>query len=78
MSPHLSEVISHHERPDRFPLRLPQGRCSTAHAVVAALVLKLCVVVAMRIFLFGADARPTITEAALTQHLGPAAAVRLP
>ena len=53
-------------------------RTPLARAVVAALVLKLCVVVAMRVFLFGADARPAITEASLTQHLGPAAAIRLP
>ena len=47
-----------------------------ARAVVLALVVKLCVVVAMRVFLFGGEGRqPADTAAVRHLLLGPAVAV---
>jgi hypothetical protein len=53
-------------------------RTPLARAVVAALTIKLCVVVAMRIFLFGADQRPVVTEETMVRLLAPPSVVRLP
>ncbi len=44
-------------------------RTPLAKAIAAALLVKLCVVVAMRIFLFGADQRPHMDEAALADRV---------
>lgn len=53
-------------------------RTPLARAIVVALTLKLCVVVSMRIFLFGPDHRPVVTEASMTRLFAPAAEPRLP
>jgi len=44
-------------------------RTPLAKAISLALLMKLCVVVAMRIFLFGADVRPHLDEPAIAKHL---------
>jgi hypothetical protein len=49
-------------------------RTPLAKAIVVALVIKLCVVVAMRIFLFGSDARVAVDEASMTRLFAPTAA----
>lgn len=53
-------------------------RTPLARAIAVALALKLCVVVAARIFLFGADARPVVNEETVVRLLAPPAAARLP
>ena len=50
-------------------------RTPLAKTIVVALAIKLCVVAAMRIFLFGGDARPEIdSDAARHLLFGPAVA----
>lgn len=53
-------------------------RTPLARAIVAALVIKLCVVVAMRIFLFGPDQRPPVDETTIERLFAPSPAARLP
>jgi hypothetical protein len=53
-------------------------RTPLARAIVVALVIKLCVVVTMRIFLFGADQRPVVDEASMDRLFAPHAQSRLP
>lgn len=53
-------------------------RTPLARAIVVALSIKLCVVVAMRIFLFGADQRPVVDEASMRRLFAPQAESRLP
>lgn len=53
-------------------------RTPLARAIAVALAIKLCVVVAARIFLFGADARPVVTEETVNRLLAPPAVSRLP
>jgi len=53
-------------------------RTPLARAIVVALVIKLCVVVAMRVFLFGADQRPVVDEASMDRLFAPHAETRLP
>ncbi len=53
-------------------------RTPLAKAIVIALAIKLCVVIAMRIFLFGADQRPVVDETAMDRLFAPHAQSRLP
>lgn len=53
-------------------------RTPLARAIVVALAIKLCVVVAMRIFLFGSDQRSVVDEAAMDRLFAPHAVSRLP
>lgn len=52
-------------------------RTPLARAIVVALAIKFCVVMAMRIFLFGADHRVTVTDASMMDALGPSRAAPL-
>ena len=49
-------------------------RTPLARAIVATLVVKLCIVFTMRIFLFGADQRPVVTEDTVSRLLAPSPA----
>lgn len=53
-------------------------RTPLARAIVVALVIKLCVIVTMRIFLFGADQRPQVDETSLQRLFAPQALSRFP
>lgn len=53
-------------------------RTPLARAIVVALTIKFCVVVAARIFLFGADQRPVVDETAMNRLFAPQAQSRLP
>lgn len=46
-------------------------RTPLAKAIVVALVLKLCIVIALRVFLFGADQRTVVTDASVSDAFGP-------
>lgn len=47
-------------------------RSKLAKAIVVAVALKICVVVAMRVFLFGADQQVAVTDASISEVFGPA------
>jgi hypothetical protein len=49
-----------------------------ARAIVAALALKLCVVIAMRAYLIGTDAVVPVDEAAMSRLIAPAPTRSLP
>ena len=53
-------------------------RTPLAKAIVVALTIKLCVVVSMRIFLFGLDQRPVVTEASIERLFAPSSVERHP
>lgn len=53
-------------------------RSRLAKAIAVALALKICAVMAMRIFLFGADQRVTVTDASIAEVFGPARAAPFP
>lgn len=53
-------------------------RTPLARAIAVALAIKLCVVVSARVFVFGADQRPVVTEETVSRLLAPPAAARLP
>lgn len=44
-------------------------RTPLAKAISVAILVKLCVVIAMRIFLFGADQRPHVDASVLADHV---------
>ncbi|WP_114861895.1 hypothetical protein [Azospirillum brasilense] len=52
----------------RLP-QLPLARAPLARAIATTLVIKLCVVVAMRVFLFDGAHRPVIDESAMDRRL---------
>lgn len=53
-------------------------RTPLAKAITVALAIKLCVVVSMRIFLFGADQRPVVDEASMERLIAPPVVSRHP
>lgn len=64
-----------HNRGDTPPPRMPSSaglravRSPLARAIAVTLVVKLCVVVAMRVFLFDGAHRPVIDDAVMNHRL---------
>lgn len=51
-------------------------RTPLARGIVATLAVKLCVVVAMRLFLFGGDDRVAMSQSVMDDRLRPAASTQ--